>query len=227
MITSLLTLGAFFSSLVAGVFSIYFGRKVGLWVACVFTAVGVVIQMVTEDKGTIYAGRLVLGIGNGFLMTFSNIYCAEVAPAHLRAVMVGLTTEWTLVGSILAAVITNATQARPDKTSYQIPLGTLLILPVLLAIGLFFVPESPRYLVTKGRLASAKKSLETLRAGALTTYELEVECAEMIKGIEEEQRMAKSVGPLDMFRGKRLAMPECDWTTFCLVRRVCLTRVTF
>ncbi len=99
LITSLLILGSFLSSLVAGVFSVYFGRKTGLWLACLFTAVGVAIQMGSEDKGAIYVGRLVLGVGNGFLQIFSNIYCAEVAPAHLRAIMVGLSTEWVLVGA--------------------------------------------------------------------------------------------------------------------------------
>ncbi|KAH8884138.1 general substrate transporter [Thozetella sp. PMI_491] len=210
LITSLLILGGFLSSLVAGAFSVYFGRKTGLWVACVFTVVGVAIQMSTEDKGAIYVGRLVLGIGNGFLQTFSNIYCAEASPAHLRAILVGLSTEWILVGNIVAAVITNATQVRLDKASYQIPLGVLLILPFLLAVGLVFVPESPRYLVTKGRLDAAKRSLETLRGHSLQPEELELEYAEIVKGIEEEKRVAASLGPLDMFKGEQMVAFSAD-----------------
>jgi MFS family permease len=203
LITSLLILGGFLSSLVAGVFSVYFGRKTGLWVACFFTAVGVAIQMSTENKGAIYVGRLVLGIGNGFLQIFSNIYCAEASPAHLRAILVGLSTEWVLVGSIVAAVITNATQVRLEKASYQIPLGVLLILPFLLAVGLLFVPESPRYLVTTGRLDAAKRSLKTLRGNSLQPDEVELEYTEIVKGIEEEKRVAATLGPLDMFEGER------------------------
>jgi MFS family permease len=197
-----LILGSFLSSLVAGIFSVYFGRKTGLWIACFFTAVGVAIQMSTENRAAIYIGRIVLGFGNGFLQTFSNIYLAEVAPAHLRAIMVGLSTEWLLIGTIIAAVITNATQVFFDKSSYLIPLGTLLILPFLLAIGLFFVPETPRYLINKGKLDEAKKSLETLRGTSLEADELEVEFTEMVKGIEEEKKIAATVGPLDMFKGK-------------------------
>jgi hypothetical protein len=89
-----------------------------LWVACVFTLVGVAIQIGPENKGAIYFGRLVLGIGNGFLQTFSNIYCAEASLAHLRDIMVGLSTEWILIGSVVSAVIANATQVRLDKSSY-------------------------------------------------------------------------------------------------------------
>ncbi|KAK3367294.1 general substrate transporter [Lasiosphaeria ovina] len=201
LITSLPILGALVSSLVAGAFSTHLGRRVGLWVACVLTAVGVALQMATDDKGAIYVGRFVLGLGNGFLQTFSNIYCAEAAPAHLRAIMVGLSTEWILVGTVVSAVITNATQARFDKTSYQIPLGTLLILPVVLAAGLLLVPESPRYLIAAGRLQAGRRALDRLRGTSLTADELELEYVEIVKGIEEEKRVAGTVGPLDIFRG--------------------------
>lgn len=202
LITSFPILGALVSSLAAGIFSVFFGRKMGLWIACAFTCIGVAIQMSTEDKGAIYVGRFVLGMGNGFLQTFSNIYCAEASPAHLRAIMVGLSTEWVLIGSIVAAAITNATQSRLDKFSYQLPLGILLIVPFFLALGLLFVPESPRYLLTMGRTEEARKSLGTLRGSSVEAAELEVEFTEMINGIEEEKRLASTTGPLDMFKGE-------------------------
>lgn len=93
LISSLLTLGAFLSSLTAGSFAHFFGRKTALWLACLLTAVGCAIQINTTDKAVVYVGRLILGIGNGFLVTFSNIYAAEASPAHLRAVMVALSTS--------------------------------------------------------------------------------------------------------------------------------------
>jgi MFS family permease len=203
LITSLMTLGGLLSSLVAGVFSVYFGRKIGLWVACVFTSVGIAIQMATENRGAIYFGRLVLGLGNGFLQTFSNMYCAEVAPAHLRAIMVGLSTQAILIGNIIAAAITNQTQVHLDEKSFRIPFGALFIPALFLSIGLFFVPESPRYLLTQGRAEAARESLERLRGDSLQSGELELEYTEMIKGIEEEKQIAATVGPLDMFRGEQ------------------------
>ena len=116
--------------------------------------------------------------------------------------MVGLSTEWVLIGRIVAAAITNATQSRMDKFSYQLPLGILLIVPFFLALGLLFVPESPRYLLTMGRTEEARKSLETLRGSSVEAAEIEVEFTEMINGIEEEKRLASTTGPLDMFKGK-------------------------
>ncbi|KAI5861691.1 general substrate transporter [Durotheca rogersii] len=201
LIGSLLTLGAFLSSLVAGAFAHFFGRKVALWLACVLNAIACIIQMVSTDKAAIYVGRLILGLANGFLVTFSNIYAA---PAHLRAVMVALFSEWVNIGSIIGAAITNATKDRLDKASYLIPLGTLFIVPTFLAVGLFFVPESPRYLLYKGNIEQARESFTTLRGDSLSPEYLELEWAEMVKGIQEEKESAKTIGPLDMFKGTEL-----------------------
>ena len=80
----------------------------------------------------------------------------------------------------------------------------MFIVPVFLTIGLFFVPESPRYLVYKGDLKTGRASLEALRGNSLESEELELEWAEMVEGIEEEKRIAHTIGPLDMFRGSDL-----------------------
>ncbi|KAI8958582.1 general substrate transporter [Daldinia sp. FL1419] len=204
LIGSLLTLGAFLSSLGAGAFAHFFGRRVALWLACVLNAIACIIQISTTDKVAVYIGRLILGLANGFLVTFSNIYTAEAAPAHLRAVMVALFSEWVNIGSMIGAAVTNATKNRLDKASYQIPLGTLFIVPTFLAIGLFLVPESPRYLLYKGNSVAAKDSLKTLRGDSLSPEAFELEWVEMVKGIEEEKQAASTIGPLDMFKGIEL-----------------------
>ncbi|KAF4541144.1 General substrate transporter [Lasiodiplodia theobromae] len=204
LISSLLTLGSFLSSLTAGVFAHFYGRKTALWTACVLNAVACIIQISTENKGAVYVGRLILGFANGFLVTFSNIYTSEASPAHLRAIMVALFAYWVNIGSIVGAAITNAVKNRLDKASYQIPIGTLFIVPVFLSAGLFFVPESPRYLLNKGKTEQARRALETLRGDSLSAEHLELEWAEMVKGIEEEKRLATTVGVLDMFRNTDL-----------------------
>ncbi|KAK3290802.1 general substrate transporter [Chaetomium fimeti] len=204
LIGSLLTLGAFLSSIFAGAFAHFFGRKPALWLACLLTAAGAAIQIGTTNWGVVYLGRLILGIGNGFLVTFSNIYCAEAAPAHLRAMLVALFSEWVTIGSIVGAAVTNVTSKSLDKSSYQIPLGIQFIVPAILAVGLVFVPESPRYLVNKGQLSQGRAALEELRGDSLNDDNLELEWVEMVKGIEEEKRLASSVGPLEMFRGTNL-----------------------
>ncbi|KAH7121082.1 general substrate transporter [Dendryphion nanum] len=203
LMTSLMSLGSFVSAIVAGLFAAYLGRKAGLWVACAVNAVSVAVLLATTSKAGLYVGRLLLGFANGFLVTFSNVYTAEAAPAHLRGVMVALFAYFVNFGSILGSLIDNYTKDRLDKLSFRIPLACLYIVPVLLGVGLFFVPESPRWLLHQGNQEAARKSLEILRSTSQGD-ELELEWAEMVRGVQEEQRVAKATPFMDMFRGHDL-----------------------
>ena len=149
----------------------------------------------------LYVGRLILGFANGFFVAFANIYNAEASPAHLRGVMVALFLYWVNIGSLIGAIVDNYTKSRMDKGSYRIPIACLYIIPALLSVLLFWVPESPRWLLHKSRDAEARRSLKALRQGAIEGEELELEWTEMIKGVEEEKRISKNSAFLDMFRG--------------------------
>ncbi|PSN70692.1 maltose permease MAL61 [Corynespora cassiicola Philippines] len=202
LITSLLSLGSFLSAIFAGFFGSYLGRKAGLWIACAVNAIAVAIQISNTSTGALYAGRLLLGFANGWLVTFSNVYTAEAAPAHLREVMVALFAYYVSFGSILGSIIVNYTSTRTDLLSFRIPLACLYIVPAILTVGLFFVPESPRWLLHKGKQEEARKSLSALRSDHGEA--LELEWTEMVRGVEEEQRIAKETSFKDMFRGHDL-----------------------
>jgi MFS family permease len=201
LIASLLTLGSFVSALLAGSFAAYFGRRHGLWSACALNAVACAIQIGTDSVGALYVGRLLLGIANGFLVTFSNVYTAEASPAHLRGIIVALFAYWVNIGSIFGSIVVNYTKSRTDKNSYRIPLACLYIVPTILAIGLFFVPESPRWLLHQGREAEARRAFERLRGSTIGREDTELEWSEMLRGVQEEQRNANVVSWMDMFKG--------------------------
>lgn len=217
LISSLLTLGALLSSLGAGLLAQLpgpawlGGRRPALGLGCLLTAAGCALQLGTTSAGVVYLGRLVLGLGNGLLVTCSNIYVAEAAPPHLRAVLVALYGEWVNVGSVVGAVVANATQAWPGKRCYQVPLAVLFVVPAVLGAALWFVPESPRYLVHRGQLAAGRAALATLRGvpgagrGAVVggPEALELEWVEMVRGIREEAKTATTVGPRDLFTDRR------------------------
>lgn len=84
LISSLMTLGAFVSSGTAGVLAGYLGRKSCLWVACAACIISNVIMMATTDIGALYVGRLIIGLANGYFMTFSQLYIQESSPAKYR-----------------------------------------------------------------------------------------------------------------------------------------------
>jgi MFS family permease len=177
------------------------GRRPALWLACILNAASCAIQLASTSPNSLYIGRILLGFANGFFVTHSNVYTAEAAPAHLRGVTVALFAYWVNFGSILGTVVDYCTKDRMDRLSYQIPLASLYIVPTFLSIALFFVPESPRWLLHHGKELQAREALERLRGSDIEQRDIEIEWAEMVAGVEQERLTAKSVGFLDMFRG--------------------------
>jgi MFS family permease len=125
--------------------------------------------------------------------------------------MVGLFSFYVNLGSIIGSVVDNYTKRYVSKLSYQIPLACTFIVPVLLGIALFFVPESPRWLLHHDKHHEARKSLERLRLDH--GDELELEWAEMIRGVAGEQRLSQGTGFLDLFRGSDLRRTLLCWGT--------------
>lgn len=77
--------------------------------------------------------------------------------------MISVFQSWTSIGTLVGTVIDNATAALPGRSSYLIPLATIYIVPALMSLGLFFIPESPRWLALTGRDDAALQSLLWMR----------------------------------------------------------------
>ncbi|KZO93820.1 general substrate transporter [Calocera viscosa TUFC12733] len=197
LITSLMTLGACVGSVTAGPIGNYLGRRSSLWLACLFCAVSNGIMMGSTNVGGLYAGRFLIGIANGWFMTFSQLYINECAPAHLRGLAMGVFQWWCSVGSLIGTIVDNFTAKIDGRASYMIPLALIYIVPVILTVGMFFIPESPRWLVEHGKLEQGRKALYWLRPDK--EY-IEIELEEIRLAHEAEVNNAKSVTFWDLFR---------------------------
>ncbi|OTB03829.1 hypothetical protein M426DRAFT_59705 [Hypoxylon sp. CI-4A] len=195
LIASLMVLGAFVSSSSAGFTAKYVGRKLSLWIACAGVFVSTALMQATTSIGGLYAGRLLIGLANGLLMTHSQLY--GTVPSRYRGLGISSFSYWISFGSLIGTIVDNFAAKIPNKNAYIIPLGIVHIVPGILTIGLFFIPESPRWLAARGDFGEAEKALQRLRPkGWPTSKELE----EMRTTLEAEARLQSSVGYLDLFR---------------------------
>lgn len=85
-----MTLGAFISSSLAGFVAVKLGRKMCLWIGCLLCAVANIIMMTTTHIAPLYVGRLVIGLANGYFMTFSQLYIQESSPAKYRGLFLSI-----------------------------------------------------------------------------------------------------------------------------------------
>jgi SP family sugar:H+ symporter-like MFS transporter len=104
----------------------------------------------------------------------------------------------TLVtGSLIGSIIDNFTHSLPGRRSYVLPLGIIYIMPGLIALGLLFIPESPRWLLQLDKEDSARKSLLWLRPFPEL---VDAELLEMKTAIDAEKMLAQHSAITDLFR---------------------------
>ncbi|KAH8712200.1 monosaccharide transporter-like protein [Phaeosphaeriaceae sp. PMI808] len=196
LISSLMTLGAFISSATAGIPSTRFGRRACLGFACVTCFIANIIMMTTDHIGALYAGRLVIGLANGYFMTFAQLYLQESSTAELRGVFLTGFNFFVSFGTLIGTIVDWATAKRPDKSAYLIPLGLIYVFPFIILCTIRFIPESPRWLILQGRFEEGTKALQWLRPDG---HDSVAEATEIQAAIEREKESSSGVGWLDLF----------------------------
>lgn len=99
---------------------------------------------------------------------------------------------------MIAAVVVNATKDRPDASCYRIPIGIQFAWAAILSGGLFILPESPRYLILKGRDDEARRSLGRLLSAAPDSEEVQAEYVDIAGNLEHEREVG-ATSYLDCF----------------------------
>jgi SP family sugar:H+ symporter-like MFS transporter len=178
-------------------------RRVGLWIACGLGIIAISIQIGPTTLGALYAGRFLLGISNGFFLTFSVTYMGEIAPAHLRGSVVGLVTFHTSLGALIGILIENYTSVILERKSYQIPLAVMYPIPVCLAAVLLILPDTPRYYISRGQHDAAVASIQKTR-GIKDMDRILAEIRDIQNAWDTEVELHKEAHLMDMFRGPDL-----------------------
>ena len=200
LIVSILSAGTFFGALVSGALADWIGRRTTIITGCGVFAVGVVIQVSSTTIPALVVGRLVAGLGVGFVSAINILYMSEVAPRKVRGAIVSCYQFAITIGIMLACCVGYATQARRDTGAFRIPIAIQFLWALILATGLFLLPESPRYYVKKGRLDLAIEALSRVRGQPQESEPLQDELAEIQANYEYEQHVGE-VNWLGCFTG--------------------------
>ncbi|KAK0618650.1 putative glucose transporter rco-3 [Lasiodiplodia hormozganensis] len=163
LITSILSCGTFFGALFAGSLADWIGRRNTVVSGCGVFMLGVILQVASTSVGLLVGGRLIAGIGVGFVSAVIILYMSEIAPKAVRGAIVSGYQFAITIGLLLASCVDQATKDRLDSGSYRIPISIQFAWALILGGGLLMLPESPRYYVKDDKLEQAAHALSRIR----------------------------------------------------------------
>ncbi|CAF1075681.1 unnamed protein product [Rotaria sordida] len=119
----------------------------------------------------ILIGRIIEGTGVGCSSFSCPIYASEIAPTNIRGMLSGFMQMTVVMGLFVANVVNFFLQ--DHRLGWRLSNGIILIAPIIIMIGIFFCPETPRWLFKKEGRESAEKSLKRIRKIDNVTAELD------------------------------------------------------
>lgn len=192
-------------SALAGFIGKYRGRRGAIQAACLFIAIGAGGMLGTAGSYLNYmVCKCIQGVGLGVLLAATPLWGAEVLLAESRGLFLSLFGWGLAVGQAMAAAVCLATSRYTTYLAWQIPI--ICHIPLALTFGLvsFAFPESPRWLLTKGREAEARKSFASYYGKDINDPIITRQILEVSTHIQAEAEAMKTTSVLEIFRGVNL-----------------------
>ncbi|KAM7257736.1 hypothetical protein ACFE04_013477 [Oxalis oulophora] len=146
-------------SLASGKTSDYIGRRYTIILAAVLFLIGALLMGLAPSYSFLMGGRIVAGIGVGYALMIGPLYTAELSPATTRGLLSSLPEIFITVGILIGYISNYALSGAPKHINWRLMLGISAFPAIIVAVGVIFMPESPRWLVMKGRYDEARKIL--------------------------------------------------------------------
>ncbi|KAH3670806.1 hypothetical protein OGAPHI_001322 [Ogataea philodendri] len=169
-----------------------FGRKWAIMIAIGIMAIGVILSSASINIAMFIVGRIFLGLSSSIIFSAASILVSEICPPDIRGVVLGLFHACYYIGSLVAAGVTYATRDIQSNWSWRIPTITQGVPTVLCGLLLIFCPESPRWLMLKGKVDEAREIFYVMADRDAAAAEVLIE--EVNSGIIEESKFANGLG---------------------------------
>ncbi|KAL5987064.1 Polyol transporter 5 [Asimina triloba] len=185
VLVGILNLYSLVGSALAGRTSDWIGRRRTIILAASIFFFGALLMGFATNYAFLMAGRFVAGIGVGYALMIAPVYTTELAPSSSRGFLTSLPDLFINAGIMLGYVSNYAFSKLSLHLGWRLMLGIGAIPSIFLVIGVWRMPESPRWLIMQGRLGEGKRVLEK-------TSESKEEAASRLAEIKEAAGIPQS-----------------------------------
>ncbi|CAF9920457.1 MAG: hypothetical protein ALECFALPRED_001536 [Alectoria fallacina] len=166
LVASGVPLGAIGGALLLGPLNEAVGRRMAIIISLMLYTIGAALEAGAISFGMIVAGRVILGLGVGLEGGTVPVYVAESVARKYRGNLVSLYQFNIALGEVFGYVVA-AIFVNVKSGSWRYMLGSSLIFSTIMLAGMFFMPESPRFLMHKGRTLEAFNVWKRIRGTEL------------------------------------------------------------
>ncbi len=180
-VVSSMMFGAAVGAVGSGWLSFKLGRKKSLMIGAILFVAGSLFSAAAPNVEVLILSRVLLGLAVGVASYTAPLYLSEIAPEKIRGSMISMYQLMITIG-ILGAYLSDT--AFSYTGAWRWMLGVIIIPAILLLIGVFFLPDSPRWFAAKRRFVDAERVLLRLRD---TSAEAKRELDEIRESLQVKQ----------------------------------------
>jgi SP family sugar:H+ symporter-like MFS transporter len=201
LLNSLNYIGFAVGLIVGSIISSRFGRRACIFSLSCYALFSATVVITSKSRGQILAGRILNYVYVGMELSVIPVFQAEMAPPRLRGFLVGTYQCSLLLGGVIINIICNSTSSLDDNRSWRIPTGLYYVIPTIVGSCVWFVPESPRWLLVRGYDDDALVSLRRIRRAEISDDDTLLELMMIKSEIESEKEKGTYA---DLFKGVNL-----------------------
>ncbi|KAF9892172.1 hypothetical protein FE257_002578 [Aspergillus nanangensis] len=202
LVFSVPLVGSIIGGIAASPLNFHYGRKRPLLLAYLISIGGALLQVFAPTLAAFVSGRFINGIAMGIANGTAPLYLSEVVPTAVRGRSVSCINILNVTAGVIGTVVVFGTEKLGSEASYTIPLAVQCVLPAILFVCTWPLPESPPWSVAHGRLDQARCNLRKLRAFGDEHVEKELQA--MASSQENERTLKEHVSFWDIFSRKHV-----------------------
>ncbi|EAQ93025.1 hypothetical protein CHGG_01260 [Chaetomium globosum CBS 148.51] len=155
------------------------GRRRAIMLGAFIMLLGVIIQITAmhwaSPLAQLIVGRVVMGVGNGINTSTIPTYQAECSKTSNRGLLICIEGGIIAFGTLIAYWIDYGASYGPDDLVWRFPIAFQVIFAIFIIVPMFFLPESPRWLLSHQRIDDADRVIAAIRGYELTSEETVLE----------------------------------------------------